>query len=57
MLQVKRLIRPNRRSGKALPPGGVSVWKGMNVKIVNTGKETLYVDSVAPRRKKRKARK
>ena len=51
MLQIKKLKRPNKKSGKRLEPGQVSEWKAMGIKVVNTGKEVVYVDSVKGKRK------
>lgn len=54
MIHIKRLKRPNKKSGKLLMPGKVSQWKDFGIKIVNTGKDMLWVDSYTPKRKKRK---
>jgi hypothetical protein len=51
MIQIKKLKQPGKKSGKALPPGAVSEWKKYGVKIVNTGKYVLFVDSVTPKKK------
>ena len=55
MIQIKKLKKPTRRSGIRLDPGERSDQKAMGVLIVNIGKNTLYVDRVTARmRKKRK---
>lgn len=51
MLQVKKLKKPTKRSGKRLEPGKKSYWKQYGVYIVNAGKHVVYVDSVNTKRK------
>jgi hypothetical protein len=54
MIQIKKLKKPNKRSGHPVLPNGVSNWKEMGVHIRNVGKHVLYVDSVTPKKRKRK---
>ena len=56
MILIKKLKRPNRLSGKPLKPGEVSEWRKLGIKVVNTGKDVLHVDSYTPKRKKNAAR-
>jgi len=51
MIQIKKLKKPGRKSGKKLAPGESSEWKRLGLTIVNHGKETYYVDSVSPNKK------
>ena len=51
MIQIKKLKRPNKKSGNALKPGEVSEIKSWGVSIVNNSKETLYVDRVSKKKK------
>jgi hypothetical protein len=53
MIQIKKLKRPNRKSGNALKPGEVSEIKSWGVSIINNSKETLYVDRVSKKREKK----
>lgn len=54
MLLLKRLVRPNKRSGYVLPPGKTTTLKAFNVTITNTGKEPVYVDRKTAKPKKRR---
>ena len=53
MIQIKKLKRPNKRSGKILKPGEVSEQRAFGVEIVNTGKTPVYVDRVKEKKLKR----
>lgn len=45
MIQVKKLKRPTKRSGRPLRPGQVHQVDGGKLKLVNTSKDqTYYVD-------------
>jgi hypothetical protein len=56
-LQIKKLRRPTKRSGRKLNPGQTSSWLSYyGVEIHNHGKEAVWVDSVTPKKRK-KARK
>jgi hypothetical protein len=54
MIQIKKLKRPNKRSGNALKPGEVSEIKSWGISIINNSKETLYVDRVGKKKSKTK---
>lgn len=51
MINIKKLKRPNKRSGYALPPKGQTTVRGMD--IVNMNDFTVYIDKYTPRRKKK----
>lgn len=51
MIQIKKLKKPSKRSGKRLMPGEVSEWRKFGVKILNVGSKPIYVDSVTPKKK------
>lgn len=42
MINVKRLARPNKRSGHELKPGGTTTVKG--IVLTNKNKFCVYVD-------------
>jgi hypothetical protein len=52
MIQIKKLKRPTRKSGFKLQPGETAEMLKTGVTIINTGKNTLYVDRVTPKKKK-----
>jgi hypothetical protein len=52
MIQIKKLKRPNKKSGDALKPGESSEQKAFGVVITNVGKCTVYVDRVTKKQKK-----
>jgi len=56
MLQIKKLNRPFKKSGKKLPPGQDSIWRKYGVTIVNWGGHVLYVDSKEGKKKKSKSK-
>ena len=54
MIQIKKLKRPTKKSGNALSPGNSTKLASYGVFITNIGKNTLYVDRVTPKKKKKK---
>lgn len=55
MINVRRLKRPNRKSGHPLEPGKSTFVRG--VKITNTTKDVIYVDKFTPYYLRSKAKK
>lgn len=49
MIAIKRLSRPNKRSGFALEPGETTEVRGMT--ITNTNAFIVYVDKFSRKRK------
>lgn len=52
MLTLKKLKRPNKRSGFKLPPGETTEIRG--VTIVNRNSFAIYVDKFTPKKKKKR---
>lgn len=53
MIQIKRLKRPTKLSGRELKPGHESHLLGGAIIVMNVGKESVYVDRVTPKKRKR----
>jgi len=54
MILIKKLKRPNRKSGARLDPGEVAEHKAFGVTITNTGKVAVYVDRYTPKRRRKR---
>ncbi len=52
MIQIKKLKRPSKRSGKKLMPNEESEQKAFGVVIINIGTKPVYVDRVKEIRRK-----
>lgn len=55
MIHIKKLSRPNKRSGRVLISGDTTRVRG--VQITNTNPFTVYVDPHKPKSAKRQRRK
>lgn len=52
MISIKKLSKPMRKSGYALPPGETTEVRGLT--IVNRNKFTVYIDKWTMRKVKKK---
>lgn len=51
MIQIKRLVKPNKKSGYGLAPGKTTKVRG--VTIINTTEDYLRIDTVKAATKKK----